>query len=336
MKQSAESETLIKPVHLDFLSPGPISLVITKLLNKFHPWITASSRAIPAPDHVHKINKLPPELKKYTLPLMPNTDFMYAWQAGGPPEHKYEGEFTNLKFIASKPGSSPGLFTLDQDIHVPEDLVGKKIGVVPKASSNWIWTYALLNDAWDIYDKVTLVTCPTPKHGLEKLLNKEIDATMWGMFLMESIDGNGFSSKPGLDSLKGEKINWISVSNEDVEKINTANPWKTGRTIMPKGSLRAEGNKARDPLEDVGLVDFSIAICAWDSTDDEVVYELVKFLDEKSSLWPEFSGGRPMSLARMSGYPGLTEDMVHPAALEYYKEKGISIGSKVKLQRMNP
>ena len=103
---------------------------------------------------------------------------------------------------------------------------------------------------------------------------------------------------------------------------------------MPKGSLRAEGNKALDPLEDVGLVDFSIAICGWDSTDDAVVYELVKFLDEKSSLWPEFSGGRPMSLARMSGYPGLTEDMVHPAALEYYKEKGISIGTKVDLRRM--
>ncbi|MBW1769331.1 MAG: hypothetical protein JRJ65_20085 [Deltaproteobacteria bacterium] len=82
-------------------------------------------------------------------------------------------------------------------------------------------------------------------------------------------------------------------------------------------------------------MDFSTAICGWDSTDDEVVYELVKFLDEKSWLWPEFSGGRPMSLARMSRYPGLTEDMVHPAALEYYKEKGISIGRNVKLHRMN-
>ena len=105
---------------------------------------------------------------------------------------------------------------------------------------------------------------------------------------------------------------------------------------MPKGSLRAEGPKALDPPDDVGVVDFSTAICGWDSTDDAVVYELVKFLDEKSSLWPELSGGRPMSLARMSRYSGLTEDMVHPAALVYYKEKGITIGEQVKLQRMNP
>ena len=240
-----------------------------------------------------------------------------------------------MKFIASKPGSSPGIFTLDQDIHTPEDLVGKKIGVVPKASSNWIWTYALLNDAWDIYDKVNLVTCPTPNHGLEKILKGEIDATMWGFFLMETIDGNGFSTQPGLDDFEGKKINWINVSLEDVEKVNEVNPWKMGRVIMPKGSLRSEGVKALDPQEDVGLVDFSTAICGWDSTDDDVVYELLKFLDEKSSLWPEFSGGRPMSLARMSRYPGLTENMVHPAALIYYKEQGITIGTEVSLLQLN-
>jgi hypothetical protein len=323
-----------KPVHLDFISPGPISLVTTKLLNKFHPWITASNRGIPAPEHLHKIHKLPPELKKFTLPIMPNTDFMYAWQAGGPPEHKYERKFTDLKFIASKPGFSPGIFTLAQHINCPQDFIDKKIGVVPKASSNWIWTYGLLNDAWDIYDKVKLITCLTPKHGLEKLLNGEIDATMWGFFLMETIDGNGFSTRPGLDDFEGKRIHWISVSLEDVEKINKANPWKMGRVLMPKGSIGAEGPDALDPEEDIGLVEFSVAICGWDSTDDAVVYELVKFLDENSALWPEFSEGRPLSLARMSRYPGLKEDMVHPAALKYYKEKGISIGGQVKLRRM--
>jgi len=266
---------------------------------------------------------------------MPNTDFMYAWQAGGPPEHKYEHKFTDLKFIASKPGSFPGIFALDQDIHGTEDLAGLRIGVVPRVSSNWIWTYALLNDAWDIYDKVKLVTCPTPNHGLEKILNGEIDATMWGFFLMETIEGNGFSTRPGMDAFEGKRINWINVSLEDVAKINRANPWKMGRVVMAKGSLRAEGPKALDPEKDIGLAEFSVAICGWDSTDDDVVYELLKFLDAKSSLWPEFSGGRPMNLARMSRFPGLIEDMVHPAALKYYREKGMDIGKQVKLHRMN-
>ncbi|MBW1912819.1 MAG: ABC transporter substrate-binding protein [Deltaproteobacteria bacterium] len=323
-----------KPVHLDFISPGAIGNMPSWLLNKFHPWITASTRAIPAPDHLHEIHKLPPELKKFTLPLVPNTDFMHAWQAGGHPEHRYERKFTDLKFIANQSFGSPGIFTFDRDINTPQDFIGKKIGVARKESSNWIWTYALLNDAWDIYDKVKLVTCPTPKHGLGKLLNGEIDATMFGCFLMETIEGNGFSTMPGLENFKGKRINWISISLEDVEKINKANPWKTGRVLMPKGSIRAEGPEALDPEEDIGLVGFTDALCGWDSTDDAVVYELLKFMDEKSALWPEVSGGRPMSLARMSRFPGLTEDMVHPAALRYYKEKGISIGGQVKLRRM--
>jgi TRAP-type uncharacterized transport system substrate-binding protein len=335
MQEHTNGHKLIKPVHLDFISPGPINLVTTKLLNKFHPWITATSRAIPAPDHLHKIHTLPPELKKFTLPIMPNTDFMYALQAGGPPEHKYEREFRDLKFIASKPVTSQGIFTLDQGIQNPEHLEGKRIGVVPKASSHWIWTHAILRDAWNIFDKVTLVTCPTPMHGIEKLISGEMDATMWGLFIYETIEGNGFATRPSLKLLEGKKIHWISLSLEDVEKINRINPWKMGRLLMPKGSIRSEGVSAMDPPQDVGLVDFNVAICAWDSTDDHVVYELLRFLDEKSSLWPEFSGGRPMSLARMSRYPGLTEDMVHPAALKYYKEKGIHIGRELILHRMN-
>jgi TRAP-type uncharacterized transport system substrate-binding protein len=335
MQEHAKGNKVIKPVHLDFISPGPIDLVTTKLLNKFHPWITATSRAIPAPEHLHRIQTLPPELKKFTLPIMPNTDFMYALKAGGSPEHKYEREFSDLKFIASKSVTSQGIFTLDPGIQTPEQLEGKRIGVVPKASSHWIWTHAILRDAWDIYDKVTLVPCPTPMHGIKSLMSGETDVTMWGLFIYETIDGNGFSSRPGLDIIEEKKIHWINLSLEDVEKINRANPWKMGRMLMPKGSLRSEGVVAIDPLNDVGLVGFTVAICAWDSTDDHVVYELLRFLDEKSSLWPEFSGGRPMNLARMSRYPGLTEDMVHPAALEYYKEKGIHVRKEVILHRMD-
>ena len=323
-----------KPVHLDFISPGSINIVTPRLLNKFHPWITGTARAIPAPEHLHLIDKLPPERKKFTLPIMPCTDFMYAWQAGGPPEHKYERKFTDLKFIAGKTIASPGIFTFDPDIKSPEDFIGKRIGVVRRESSNWIWTYALLKDAWDIYDKVTLSYCQNPKEGIDKILKGETDATMWGFFLRETINSNGFYSTPGLDVLEGKKIHWINVSLEDVEKINKANPWQLGRLIMPKGSIRAEGPKALDPENDTGVAGFCLGLCGWDDTDDNVVYELVKFLDENSALWTEFSCGRPFSLGRISRYPGLTEDMVHPAALEYYKEKGISIGTQVNLRRM--
>jgi len=36
----------------------------------------------------------------------------------------------------------------------------------------------------------------------------------------------------------------------------------------------------------------------------------------------------------MSRYPGLTEEMVHPGALKYYKDMGIEIYEPVQLCRM--
>jgi hypothetical protein len=98
-----------------------------------------------------------------------------------------------------------------------------------------------------------------------------------------------------------------------------------------KGSIHAQGKKV-DPPYVIGLASFSTAICAWDSTEDEVVYELVQFLDEKFHLWPEYAVGCPISLLRMSRYPGFMEDMVHPGALKYCKKKGIEVGGAVLLR----
>ena len=136
------------------------------------------------------------------------------------------------------------------------------------------------------------------------------------------------------DLLEAKHTHWIGLSFEDVDRINRENNWKLGRVLVPKGSIRVAGPK-QDPPEDVGLPSFTGAICAWDDTDEEVVYALVKFLDEKSDLWPDFSGGCPMSLARMSKFPGLSEDMVHPGALKYYREMEIKIGEPIQLKRMD-
>jgi TRAP-type uncharacterized transport system substrate-binding protein len=90
-----------------------------------------------------------------------------------------------------------------------------------------------------------------------------------------------------------------------------------------------------NPQEDIGLVAITETLCAWDITEDEIVYELVRFLDEKASLWPEYTYGCLSSLARMSRCPMVTDDIVHPGALRYYEEKGIKVGGKIELHRLN-
>ena len=83
---------------------------------------------------------------------------------------------------------------------------------------------------------------------------------------------------------------------------------------------------------DVGMAGLSTALCPWDSTEDEVIYELIKFMDEHSYLWPGFTNGCPLSLSRMSRFPGMTEDVVHSGAIRYYDDMVIKIETPVQLQ----
>jgi len=326
----------IKPVHLEFISPAPIgslSFIIdtapVKLLNRFHKRITASGRAIPAPDHLHMIDKLPRELKKYCLPVVPNTDFLPAILGKGPEWHNYQREFTDLKFVATTGLSAFALATYNPEIRTPRHLRGKRIGIRPRPSSLRVLKEAILRDAWGIYDEVILKDCFRPQ-AKDGLLNGDFDATFW--FENRQIV-DGFECLEPL-ALEAKDAGWVGISLEDTDRINRKNPWKLHRVLVPGGSLRANGPKL-DPPADVGMAGLSMALCAWDSTEDEVVYELLKFMDEYSHLWPDFINECPLSLSRMSRFPGLTEDVVHPGALEYYKEKGIKTGEPVQLLGMN-
>ena len=57
-----------------------------------------------------------------------------------------------------------------------------------------------------------------------------------------------------------------------------------------------------------------------------MIYELVKFLDENSAEW-ELRTRNPGGVEAMADFdPSVTEALVHPGALRYFKEKGIKIG----------
>jgi len=268
-KMNSDIPEHIRPVHLEFISPTPIQapthnmeIAQVTLLNKFHSRITASWRAIPAPHHLLKIEKLPKEQKKYTLPIVPNTDFIPACQGLGPaPAHNYDHPIMGLKFVASITPTPWGLITYNPDIKTPENLIGKKIGVEPEGGSPRVLADAVLRDAWGIYDKVELKDYHPPQ-VTQGLNSGDIDATFW-MQAWETLAGFECSE---LGILEAKDTFWIGLSFEDVDRINRENNWKLSRVLLPKGSIRAAGPKF-DPPEDIGLPAFTGAICAWDYTE---------------------------------------------------------------------
>jgi len=320
------------PIHLEFFSPTPVGrpahlmdTAAVKLLNRFHSKITASWRAIPAPDHINRIDHLPPDFRKYSLPIVPNTDFMPARLGQGPDWHCYAREHKDLKFVACTGVIAVGVATYSPDVRDAKDLKGKRMGLMPRPSSFRILMEAILRDGWDMEDQVHLIDAfPAKIKG--GLISGEIDATI-NIQSAELL--SGFQCFD-MGLLEAKETHWVGLSMEDMQRINRNNAWKGHRVLVPRGSIRAEGPRL-DPAVDVGMAGFSMALCAWDDTEEEIVYELVRFLDEKAELWPEYTNGCPISLARMARFPGIKEEIVHPGALEYFHENGVKIGEPIQL-----
>ena len=325
----------IKPAHLEFFSPAPTgspmhSMDVTpvKLLNRYHPRITASWRAVPLPDQIPLIDRLPDERKKHSLPIVSSVDFMPARRGEGPSWHRYERPFEDLKFVATTSVIGFGMSTFDESINMPEQLAGKAIAVVPRPSSLMVLCEAVLRDGWGIYDQVVLKESFYPE-ARKALLAGEVNATFWNT--MWEIEGGFQCLDPGI--LQERQAYWIGLSLDNVKDINEKNPWDLHRMLVSAGSIAAKGPKLDPPL-DVGLAGLSIAICAWDSAEHDLVYELVRFLDEMASQWPDHTKGCPLSLGRMAKFPGISDELVHSGALAYYKENRIAPGDPGQLSFM--
>jgi len=195
--------------------------------------------------------------------------------------------------------------------------VGKTLGVMPKGSAPGTLAEALLRDGWGIYDQVK-ISYHRPPDLKDILLTGTVDAVIIGV--TEAVGGKYDPPPYALEILGARKAYWLDVTPEAIDNINRNNPWKVIRAIVPKGASAKDA-----PPEDVGAMRAGSAMTAWDVTPDEVAYELVKFMDENAAEWSKRNTGRKMGAEFLAFYPGLTEEMVHPGALRYFKEKGIKI-----------
>ena len=125
-----------------------------------------------------------------------------------------------------------------------------------------------------------------------------------------------FELPPGLAPIAVGERAWAYM-----EKMNKKNPWEAILMTVPKGVHGKE-----NPPEDVSTVAFVNASSCWDVFDEEIAYDLLKFLfdnaEEYARRLPAYEVGYGLGF-----YPGLTEEMLHPGALRYYKERGIKLGA---------
>ncbi len=292
--------------------PYVMGLAMAEMLEDLHPWLRATiTETMGSADAVHSADALPPQRRKNVMYLMvlPSHEFVRA-SLGEPP---YKRPFTDLSIAMAVSHAGFGFATYNPEIRTPKDLIGKKVGVFPKGSAIVTFSDALLKDAWGIYDQVDL-SYNVPINFKDLMITGVLDATMVISLGTPTVTPGGFSASPYTSLVLGAKPTyWIPVIKEDIEKINQKHPWKAGLMEVSKGAL-GENN----PPEDTGLISFAAQINCWDTADEEVVYEMVKFLDENMDEFARRTG-RTL-LVKLT--PELPEERLHPGSQAYFKEKG--------------
>jgi len=216
----------------------------------------------------------------------------------------------------------------------PRKLAGKTVGLVyAMEADHWgspmVLSLSMLRDAWGIYDEVKKVQV-----GMVDLSSAfetgKADAVFCGV--VSNYNGKFAIPEPLSALLKQKQYYWVPLSQTDVEKINATNDYRIRLISVPGGSLTMAGPqiKAVNPPEDVTMADFCVALTVWRDTEDEVVYELLKFIVDNAAKFAEANVHISPDLETLPRYPGMTRDLVHPGALRYYQEQGIETACYTK------
>ncbi|MBA7632890.1 hypothetical protein ES703_40446 [subsurface metagenome] len=315
------------------MTPGEqVVKFLSDLYDQEYPKINATWKWLPLPVSVNNIDKMPAEQRKYGFTaFLPVTDFLLARAGGGPEKHKYAREYTDLLFVGNVSNGGWTFFTKDPELAAdPRKLAGKVVGVVnaPEArtwGSPTLLSNAIFRDAWGIIDKVDQIEVSLPEVG-GMFEAGMIDAAFWGM--ANNMSGTYTIPGPFIGLLRSSPTYWIPLTQEDADKINAANPWKISLLTLPKDAIEVPGPPLQwtNPQDDVTMCDFGGALAVWKETEEDVVYEMLKFIVDNAERIKKANLRMQVDPEKMAQWPGLTKDMVHPGALRFYETQGIKIG----------
>ncbi len=297
-------------------TPYQVALAISEML-KEHPWLRAS--VVPgksANGAIETSDALPPERRSLSFVAGTCTPAVgMVWEGMEPFARKY----TDIKLVMTLRHGTYTFVTYDPEIKTGQDFIGKNVGLYPMGSSPTLLGAAVLRDAWGIWDKVTVSHHLVMDHK-DLLVTNIIDVAFAGT-VNKAAGGKWMVTGQMPPLVTARKSYWIQNTEEDVRRINAANPFTTWLVKVPKDAAGKDM-----PPEDTNMLAFNTLMMCWDTVDEAIVYELVKFIDENRDNWElrtMNSGGAEFLADFGAGY---TEANVHPGALRYYKEKGISIG----------
>jgi TRAP transporter TAXI family solute receptor len=283
------------------------------ILQKAGSWVRLSTVETPGTQYnIEYLTKLDPAKKARTIINTSDTGYWLA-REGKPP---YTKKHTNLRILGGFSVVSSIWITLNPNVKkLPQDLIGKRIGIFPTKFAQAPYWDILIEKVWGIKDKAKF-TRMFFAPAADALRDGLIDIILIGTTMGK---GKTWEIMPALQevSLK-HKLYPLSLPKEDVEKVAkiTGQPIRTQE--IPVGTY----NGQTGPANGMRIVT-SVMACDV-SLDEDIAYELIKTLGENAHRFVEHVpfGEHITSKFMYDLCPILDVSELHPGALKYYREKG--------------
>lgn len=287
-----------------------MSFALADLVKKTHPWLQL--RGMETTGIAENLKSLAKEPgRRPNTVIFANLSSAYQAKLGVPP---YEVPYSTLRVIALFSPSRCFAAIVNPNFKTWNDLVGKKVGIFPKGSSGIIEWESMIKYGFGINPKdIDWIYLPTGP-GVDALSDGRLAAT-WAQAGPPPVNAPN-SALQGLLATRDVYFVGFSEDAAKAARKNTAYP--TYVAEIPAGTYNSKQPKL------FGHIQF-MSWWADLSMDNEVVYEITKTIYENVDKFANYHTlGKSMtknSLAQIG-----TEDVFHPGALKFYKEKGVKIG----------
>jgi len=259
----------------------------------------------------------PPDSRKFYIGTAVDPLLNLARLGKGP--FKKTGPINNWRILFTMYNVTPHFMTLNPKIRTPNDLIGKKIGLVPKKhgmSKDLLW---ILNKCYGIKDKVKVRHMPV---GMLKdaLLDGNIDVIGAGGMYFSYEEGFKVSPFNNVVMAARKDVYFIGVTKEEFENAKRNDP----NTTYLWTPVKANAVRPGYPDRESGLVTTSHNMFASKEMANKVAYEFVKTAAENAHKVEDyFADGKVFRLETFVVNPWSVK-RYHPGALRYLGEKGLT------------
>jgi TRAP transporter TAXI family solute receptor len=258
-----------------------------------------------------------PSAQKYTI-LISNPFAVHQAAKADPPFSK---PFTGLKAISILANNCAFLVTTNPEIKTIQDLKGKSVGLGPKGITLEYIPRFLLDYGYGIYNDLGRVSHSSFDGVKNALIDGSLDvgiqsSTMWG----EEEEKDWVPIPATEELLSTKKCYLVDMSEEAYKKARE----KSGYPLYP---LRAKP-KAFGKSEAFGgnRMWWSNSWWVHESMDDDVVREICSIIYDHAEEFVNYhASGRGITKRALPDV-AIPEKDFHPAAAQFYKEKGLKVG----------